>query len=217
MPYRRSSRPRRRYPKKSRGSKWGGYLSTASKALAVAYGVKKLINVERKYVVTSASTTFTTTPEIIPLSLIAQGDGETARDGNKVKAQGLSVKMQLKGGNSRTFARVILFTDKDSTGNAPSASAVLESTTTLGHYNNVNCPYRFRILKDDLIPLEISTNDGNTKVRKYYCKMNHHITFSGSTAVQANANCGQVYMMLIGDVLNDGSCEYSARLSFTDN
>ena len=84
MPY------KKRYKKRNARPTYMGcgkmVISDASKALALARGVKALLNVEYKaHTVTAAASSITDTASATNLTLLVQGDTAATRDGSQVK------------------------------------------------------------------------------------------------------------------------------------
>lgn len=215
--------PRRSYRKKSYRkrrprSSWGGYLNTASKALAVAYGVKKLINVERKFHITAAThAPNSSTWNLSLLSGVAQGDTAQTRDGNKFKAIGLSIKGQIfiDSAASATAVRCMLVKVKSLQGAAPSTTDILQSNNYLSSYNNVNCPYRFQILWDRTF--SVSTDRPTLHFSKFI-KQQTHSTFSGATAAVTDCQEGHYYFItMTNESTNTPDIVFNHRLTFVDN
>ena len=89
----------RRYKRNARKRRYnvGSALSTASKALTVAYGIKKLLNVERKYHDDSVDGgSANSTMVINTLTTIPQGDTANTRDGYSLKLQNLAWRLFIK-------------------------------------------------------------------------------------------------------------------------
>jgi len=95
MPYKKS------YNRRPKGRPYGRYVKHAGtaldysiKALTIARGIKKMINVEYKFHdVQLTSVALPQTPLITQLTNIAQGDTDQTRDGAQVKLTRLSIKL----------------------------------------------------------------------------------------------------------------------------
>lgn len=224
--YRRRYRRPRRYRRRIRKS--GGVLSTASKALSIAMSVKKMLNVEHKFVDTYSNNAVTIAGAVTPISLIAQGDTENQRSGDKVKANHLSVKALFAPANGQTFpqtVRFLIFKDKVSNGVVPTAAQLLQDTSAglpqaMSHYNPDNCPSRFQILFDRTIVNNTVANGNVDNILTFYeGALSHHLTFSGTTAVQAAADTGHLYFYVQADNITGaaGNVYVSTRFSYIDN
>ena len=107
MPYRRQYRRRRSYAPR-RQSRSSRYLDTASKALAVAYSVKKLLNVEFRHHEAEVTINPSTSGLVSNLSLVAQGDASTQREGNSFRAKSLTLRGTDTANSSATSPTVVL-------------------------------------------------------------------------------------------------------------
>lgn len=195
------------------GSAAAGYI-----ALRMAKKLKRLVNVERKYLIYTNNINVPDTGTIYFLSGVPQGDTSSSRDGNKCKALSLNFHAQVTIDTNavRSACRIILFKDKSSNGSAPAVLDVLENATYLYSYNNVNCPYRFQILFDKTFSL--STTGTQTINVKRFIKMGHHITYKGTGATQSDAADGHIYMLVISnETTNQPDLEVNSRLTFVDN
>lgn len=221
-------RRRRRYGRRRFNRKPRSMLGTAAKALSVALSVKKMLNVEHKFVDTLVSAAGATAGLVSPLSLVAQGVTENQREGDKIKATHLSIKFILAPSSTQSFLetfRFIVFKDKVSNGVVPTAAQLLQDTSAgvnqaFSHYNPDNCPSRFHILMDKLLYSNVA-GSGNQEPTIFFLEhaLNHHLTYTGATAVQANADTGQLYLYVQCDNVAGGQATYvaSARMSYVDN
>lgn len=182
----------------------------------MARELKSIVNVERKYIDIAPSGTSTTTGTMWFLSGIAQGLTETSRNGDKVKLQSISFKLLSSYAGSGCILRTILFIDKASSGVVPSASDLLQNVTALGHYNVDYCPSRFQILMDKRKVL----NAVNMPFiqESLYKKVLHHLTFKGTSAAQADAATGHMYLFVITDAPATPPVYASEiRITYVDN
>lgn len=204
---------RRRFPyaKAKRG------MGIAMQALKLAQHVKTLINVEHKFIdVEEAGFTVTNSGQVFLLTGIEQGDGESQRNGDKVKLTSNSMKMNLEiNGTTAGIVRVLLVNDKVSKGVAPTFGELLQEQTIIGHYNPDNCPSRFKILSDKLVTL---SSDNPQPVITLYDKLYHHITFTNTSATQADANTGHLYLFIITNLVDSQpAASFVNRASYVDN
>lgn len=113
---------------------------------------KSILGIETKYLDTIlASTTLATTGTILSpsLNIIAQGDGQSDREGRRV----VITKISIRGIAATTAAedtdayRFILYQDKQCNGATATVANILESTVSLS-FNNMSNSRRFKILWD---------------------------------------------------------------------
>lgn len=156
--YYRRRRPyykrRRRFYKKKSSS--GGYFNMAKKALNVAYGVKKLLNVEYKDVTVSqiggaGSTVDNETGVVYYLPQIEQGDGGHQRDGDSVKVTSLNLKCKctINASANATKLKFWLVNDLTNNGTEPTLAMLLETPSVYDEhaFRNRELTNRLKVIK----------------------------------------------------------------------
>ncbi len=217
MPYNRRyrrRRPRRRY-------QGGGYLNTASKALAVAYSVKKLLNVESKSLRTTLDTTPDNTPVITALSNPAQGDDFNARNGRKIRLQSIRVKGRVTVNASAVSSifRLVIFRDNNGSTTAP---VITDLYPDAAAYNggimtndDPQTNSRFSILYDRNFLL-VSTGGSEMRSINQYKKIASHVYFTGTAATDEGK--GMIWMITSSnEATNTPSVLADAVVKFIDN
>jgi hypothetical protein len=176
-----------------------------------------LFNVEEKVLDTSASTTYTSSGTVTPLSLMAQGSDYNQRDGLSIRARNLVLNFYgvWNGAGSATQAiRIIVFQDLENQAATPAVTAVLESASIVSpflHYVGD----RYRVFYDHGWVMTSSTPSGMYRV---VCPIDSHITFKSTTAAAADAWNGQLYTLIISDQgATPPTLVWYSRLSFVDN
>lgn len=197
-----------------------GYAAMAVSAYKTAKYLKSLINVEvKRNVLASTGTAVPNTGTIVLWTNLAQGNLENQRNGNRIKIKSLAEHYMFLSSTASPFTtvRVITFIDKASHGAAPAVLDVLDSASWLSHYNNENAGSRFKILNDKLIDLS-NTNLLHAD-RKFYLKMGHHITYSGTDSTQAGCLNGHVYSLFIAEYTSTNSpiVAYNNVFNYIDN
>ena len=221
MPYHNQKyNRRRRYKKKSQYSKYGGYLDTASKALAVAYSVKKLINVEKKTFDTNLNLSPGTSGSVTSLSNIIQGDDYNQREGRSIKAISLESSLMLTQNASanNTLCRVMFLIDNDlpDSGTLPAVTDILVDSTVNALRNpDPVMMKRFTIVRDYRFTMSNDSPNDNIQ-RHFYKKMQHHIKFSGTAA--ADSAQGTILVLALSDQgTNIPSLSINNRVRYVDN
>lgn len=186
------------------------------KALKMAYNVKKLINVERKYFDTTLSTTITSTGTFWRLTDIPQGDGASSRDGESIKTQSIHMKMwaSIHASATNTLVRCILFQDRQTQGTSanPVILDILENSN-VNSFRNIAFGKRFRILLDKTILLRQDDRDMITST--FNKPINFHIKWAGTT-IYPTAN--PIYMLMFSnEPTNAPSVGGYIRIRYTDN
>lgn len=199
--------------------RFGSKDSIAIKALKIAANLRKLINVEKKFIDTQNNGfTQNTTANIGGLTLTAQGSATNTRDGNSIKSMGLKVHYAVKLHSSAAFSivRVIIFKDCSSNGALPAAADLMQDTTILSHYNTDNNA-RFRILSDKFINLTDSgANQQN--ITRDFINVEQHIKYLGTGDTPSDASTGHVYIFTQSDQgTNLPTIRYAMRYNYVDN
>lgn len=166
--FRRRRFRRRRYYKKSK-------QGLASKALSMAWKVKRLLNVEYKFHdVQTTGTAISTTPTITQLSNIANGDTAETRDGNSIKWTRFTSHgtLSINGSATRSYVRMLLVLDTQTNGAIYSAGDILKDITAddaIVSLYNLDNRQRFKILYDKVVKLAANTISVRTfKINKKF-------------------------------------------------
>lgn len=203
----------------------------AQKAWSGLKYIKSLINVEQKFFdVTRNNSVQTSTATVLNLSNLAQGNDYNNRDGNSILIQSLLIRYILAGNVSNSLGdivRIILFQDNDQRGVDPTASDLLEDTSTphlqmLSPLNH-NVGKRFNVISDKIIPV----NSQNTvlatgpyyKAGKLFKKFSgNHIKYTSTAGADASNYEGSLYLMTFSlQSVNGPALSIQSRLRFTDN
>lgn len=213
------------YHSKTRSSRYLGYagsaVSTASKALAVAYGIKRLLNVEFKFHdVQLTLTPVTIAPIITQLTNIAQGDTDQTRDGAQVKLTRLNIKLYIQNnsGSNSTAMRIMIVHDKQ-TNQAIYADTDLLSDVTAndGIVSSLNLDnkYRFEILYNKVVTMQ---NVGNsTHYLNIKKELDLRLRFDASTPSIADLTSSSLSIVFISSTTANPIVTMFARLRYVDN
>ncbi len=207
---------KRRYRRKPQSR---GYLNTAAQALAVAYSVKKLINVEYLRIATSFTAAPNTTGSVVNMTAIAQGDTITNRQGNKIRAKQLLVqgKIQLHASATDSHVRMVLVRDNNGSTVAPTIAELYGSAgNMLNNLLKVGDPQtnsRFSILWDKLV---LINSDTPTKGVHYTQSLDHHIFFTGTAGTDEGK--GHIWLMIVSnEATNDPIVNILCQVVYIDN
>lgn len=194
--------------------------TVASKALSIAKQVKGLINVEWKHLDTTVAANLTNTPTINYLTKIAQGDGESSRDGNSVKLKSLQFRYQITGNSSAeaTYARIIVGIDKLHSGTDVTAAGTSDNSLLTAQTNTATRDLankkRFIILYDRVH--SISNTSKEVLFRQYFKKFNMKVEFNGVNNTDMRSN--HLFIVAFSDLAaNYPSWRYNTRIRFLDN
>ncbi len=219
MPYRKSYKKKntRRY---GAHSKYSGYLDTAGKALAVAYAVKKLINVEFRTITTTLTADPNATGAVVPLTAIAQGDDIANRQGNKIRAKHMSVRghIQINASATASHGRMIIIRDNNGSTTIPTiANLFTDASTMRVGKNKLGDPQsnsRFSILWDYTYTLDAVNH--SQLYFKYTETLDHHIYYTGSAATDEGK--GHLYLFTVSNEgTNDPVVSADCMVKFIDN
>lgn len=215
---------RRRYGRKRQGT---NYFSLARKAFSLAKYVASVVNVETKFIDTTAGGVLipAATPTIVPLTLCSQGVTDETRNGNSIKAKSNSLKFNISINPTNptdAIIRCMLVLDKVSNGTVPSINDILDNvggiTETLCHYNGDNMGSRFKVLADKRYHLDTSGKEQVTG--SIFRKLGHHVKYDGPSNAITDATTGHLYFIFmsnISTVANQPDISYTNRFYFIDN
>ncbi len=219
MPFRKKSYAKKRPYKRSYKSKGGGYLDTAARALAVAYAVKKLINVEFHSINTNLPTDPNSSGSVTNLSPIAQGDDRVNRQGNKIRAKYLKVAGLVKLHASATVSNIRLMIVRDNNGSTtiPAITDLFGSVAIFEQGQNKigdsQTNSRFSILWDHKMTIN---TENPQQYFEYSMELDHHIFFTGTAGTDEGK--GHVYALLASnEATNDPIMTGNMMLKFIDN
>jgi hypothetical protein len=232
QPY-RPSRPRRREQRQTRssGDAVGTYVGDAwSLAKRTAYGlneIRKLINVEHKYIDFNSSGNINQSGFAAALSLTAQGDNVTEREGDSIKIQSFELCASVSRGAAAPATqydavRVMVVRDLQNTGSVPLVSDILETVGTVtapyqpvDFLNGSDLNKRFTIVYDELLVL-----DPSNPIKMVTFKTMHdcHTFYRGTTNAIGSAGNGTYFLVCVSNAAATvPSIDYSTRIRFTDN
>lgn len=219
--YRR--RRRRRYRKKRRMTTQPWYSKAYNygrKALRVAYGLKRILNVEYKATDYNANVTpISGTPYARYLTNIAQGDNFNQRNGNSILAKSVLVKLKAECNvlSETQSIRVLLVKDTQCRGVAPTLTDILQSPTSLISPRNRNTTARFEILADKVFTVAKDL-ETDTKFLNIFVKLTHHVKFTGATDVVGDAREGALFLYIYtDDAANNADIDIYTRFRYIDN
>lgn len=227
MPYKRSYTKKRykRY-KKPRMARYLGYAgsatSTAAKALSIAYGIKKLMNVEFKFHDVLNAITPSTTLSIQQLTNIPQGDTDITRDGAQVKCLRLLVRYLavINASATTTFLRVMIIKDKQTNQAIYAAGDLLTDITATDAINspmNLDNKYRFQVLYNRVHIMSITGANAAIK-GEVFKDIDLKLRFDNSTPSIADLTSNSLSLVFISDqATNTPTVTFFSRLRYVDN
>lgn len=219
----------RRMSRRSRGPRKQGwsrtirsvarYAGTAGKALGLASKVYALINPEFKYVdnnTINASLPGTTTITNF-ITSVGQGSGSSERNGNSILLKYIKCVFNFKYGISSQPVAIRVTIVTTTTGDAPVAADVYESTgsgaaTVLSPWRK-NSPIEYKVWFDKIFHLD---QYNPQRVHRYDIKAkgHHHIKYTGSAPTSTGP--GNFWALLTNDVVGPTYSQLY-RISYLDN
>ncbi len=193
----------------------------AKKALSIACGVKRLLNIEIKnFDVQPGTASVTDTPVIIQLSNIPQGDTTASRDGSQCKMVGIEVRYVISRNASadQSHCRVMLVVDRQTNQAIYTAADLLEDVTALDNIStprNLDNKHRFIILYDKVHTFTSAFSA--VHVVKYF-KKEVLLRYDASTPSIADLTQNSLSWLQVGsEATNDPTINAFFRLRFIDN
>ncbi len=219
MPNRRKGRKYGAHSKYSTNP-YSGYLDTASKALAVAYAVKKLVNVEYKTISTDFTIDPNSTGSVVNLTAIAQGDDIANRQGNKIRVKHISVSGKVAVNSAATASQVRIMIVRDNNGSTtqPAITDLFTDVATFRfNKNKLGDPQsnsRFSILMDRFF--EVDSIRASDLSLRWSSSLDHHIFYTGVGATDEGK--GNIYLFIASnEATNDPDVRMDAMIKFIDN
>jgi len=205
----------------SKVKKWWSNKSTAQKALTalrIANGLRMIVNAEKKFYDRSNNVELTNVGQVDLLTAIAQGSGESQRNGNSVLLKSVLVRGRITTDAPNATIRVMLIHDKSpDPGTVTLADILTGASDGYAPFNPMNDDNRrrFRVLGSKLM----SINSNNTNMPfKFYVKLNHHARWNSSTSTDINV--GHVYLVfanILSGVTYDTYAISTSRITYYDN
>jgi hypothetical protein len=175
----------------------------------------------------------TTAGTLLLLNDIVQGSGGTNRTGRQVHLEHLRLALTFYAQQnvSSEMVRYMVLLDKECRGAAPAIGDVLNNTTfglisLLSSHNFDNVPTRFKILADEVIPIQptVTVNATNTAWNNPYYHRLLHIKlksvvhyYNTSVGTVADIDQNSMYLIVWGDQsVNATSLYVDSRLVFRD-
>ena len=181
------------------GVKWG---NTAMQALKLAQKVAGMINVEYGRKEKAISMNVGTTPILMCLTNVAQGDGNNARDGNSVKAKSLDLKMLITkqaAGATSCGVRLVVFMDRVGNGTTPGCAEVLSEDIACGIFSPLNADHvgRFQVLASEFFAL--AQGSAINKSIRIFRNLDHHLKYKGTGSGVADTATGHIWLLAVSD------------------
>lgn len=180
---------------------------------------KKLtkLNVEVKYHDYSANGTCVVpgSAGFAQLTSIAQGDGQSARDGNSIKLVATDFRINLKQAATPTNQRVrfMLVRQGYNDGYTPTVLDLL-TAADIDSFRNVNESKGYKVLLDKTVNLDVISREMYTA--KFHFKTMNHVKWDGTAG--GNTTFGHLWWMIMTEeATNQATYDVCARVRYVDN
>lgn len=173
--------------------------------------VVRTIKPELKFQHSSYSTSVGSTPTLMHLSAVTQGDGRDNRDGNIIRS--LYMKMRLLATSSAVsnIFRITVFKWNSTT--APTYLDIINTNSPLSSYNRYS-PF-YKILYNKIVHIPYDSAAQSYLVQKTVSFKNQLTKFDGTASTDIQS--GQIYVMVQGDsVINTTSYDLYLDYFFHD-
>lgn len=222
-----SRRGRRQKKKPSIAQHVGRYAedaySLASRTASGLNAIRRLINVETKFVALSTSTTGSQSGVLDYLLPHSQGTDITNRVGDSIKMQRIQIRGNIKKAATDCTYRLLLIRDLQNAGSTPLGSEIVDNTATSGvtysHPSFLNSSYssnRFAILYDESFAMDAVV----TPIVVFDIDIPHngHIKYRSSGATSASAGAGALFLCHFCDTnTTPPTTNFESRIIFTDD
>lgn len=193
--------------------------SLAKRTAAGLNEIRKLINVEEKYVDYNFTSNPTQTGTVDYVSAIVQGLDVNQRVGDSIKLQGIELNYGITASGADAFVRVLLVRDMENAGSTPTVANILEvnaTAKTVFSAKNFLNRNRFSVLYDETTALTALSD-----TRCSYTvtiPIEKHVKYRGTTAAGGSAAEGSIYWLAITDLTTlQPSIPVYMRMMFTDD
>lgn len=177
--------------------------------------IEKATKADVHFVDVAQTLTPGTTAAIGVLTPVAQGDGESNRDGEAISLRHISYKATLvpNAASAADSARVICFKWKSATGGvAPGAAAILEVPTNIDSPYNRDYRESLQVLFDKKI--DVSNVNGTKHIKFNTMLHNSEATFISTASNHWNEN-HVFFLYLFTDNTNKATINYYSRVTFS--
>lgn len=217
---------KRRYRTRRKRTPWYrkkySVAQMATKALKGVNYIRGLVNSERFYHDTTITSTSVTpsTPAMLGMQAIAQGDGDNSRTGNSIFVKSLSVRLIVKLNVQQIrFIRVMIVRDTQQIADTPPTPAdvmqVADNGNGLVSFLNNKTRGRFDVLYDTRAALNPEGKD--TFILNKTIPMRSHIRYNGSTASDIQKNGLYILYFVDAGTSSDVTFQGISRIYYHDN
>lgn len=195
-----------------------GVGAVAKLARDVSY-LRSVVNVEKKYIDNTNTTTSNGTAALVLLNGLSQGTTAITREGQSIKMSSIFFHglWAINSLASTTLARVMLILDTQANASVPAASDILVTPSAVLSPLTIGNGMRFKVLMDTRVSMSI--NGVEQIRRKRYMKCGFHVKYNtGNAGTIADIQTNSLYMLHVSDSnVNAPSFAYWIRVRYIDN
>ena len=194
--------------------------SLAKKAMRGVNAIRKLVNVEHKFVTQEDITPVaSSTGSVTLLNGVARGDTAESRDGASIRFTRFLGNFQLKMSSSgyNTWTRVILFVYHENNASAKVLGNILQTSDTKAMLQEDN-ESKFTVLKDRTFAQTVTASQ--TAAWTWDVPLNFHSTYTvgASTGAATDLQTGALYLLVLSnEATNTPTLSLTCRSTFIDN
>ncbi len=203
-----------------------GKRRRTTKSSAGVVALKKvntiLRNTEKKKLEHQASISMTAAASIVPLTLVAQGDGGAEREGNSIVIKSLSLKLGVEMNTSQTqgnLSRFMIVQDNSVNGAQFTGGELLQIdgiSQNIVSALNLDNSQRFRVLWNKVVAL--APNGVEAAYREKFMKFNLKARYSGTAANISGIKTHGLFFVHMSDLASDfNTLTYDIRIRFADS
>ncbi len=183
---------------------------------------KILFNQEKKKLEHTASIVMNSTPQIVPLTLVAQGDGGAEREGNSIVIKSLSLKIAMRMDTSQTSGntnRFMIIQDNSVNGATFAIADLLQvpgAEQNIVSALNLDNSQRFRVLWNKVVAL--APNGVESSYREKFMKFNLKARYSGTGATISGVKTHGLFFVHMTSLSSaQNVLTYDIRIRFADS
>ncbi len=183
---------------------------------------KILFNQEKKKLEHTASIVMNSTPQIVPLTLVAQGDGGAEREGNSIVIKSISLKLAMRMDTSQTSGntnRFMIVQDNSVNGAQFTESELLQvpgAEQNIVSALNLDNSQRFRVLWNKVVSL--APNGVESAYREKFMKFNLKARYSGTGATISGVKTHGLFFVHMTSLSSaQNVLTYDIRTRFADS
>jgi hypothetical protein len=197
------------------------YPNMLNKVVRDVNYIRKLINVEEKYIDSTATINPSSTASLVLLNGMATGTSAITRNGQSIKSVSLSGSfiMSINQSANTTFVRTTIVVDTQSNGAVFAASDLFVVPASVLSQYVVGYEQRFHTLFDNVSTVSLGGPESCIKPVVCMNTCNFHVSYNlGTAGTVADIAKNSLYLIVSSDqTTNTPAYSYSLRYLFVDN